>query len=551
MTTIGTTTTNGSLSQASSMSSGLDTEALVNAAVDGKKKTAYLMDDKIKTNAGKITAYQTLLTDSTALQNDIKALSSAEDNVLDANSAYLSADDGSDPTDYMDVSTDSTAVSGTYNITITQMAKAMKVNSSSISSKTADLGYSGAISLGLGSGSSANISITADMSLSEMTTAINAVSATTGVKATIISSAGGYTMVLSGTSNAKTINASGPVLQDLGILDAGGDFVKVSQEAKQAIISLDGTEITSDTNIFTDVVEGVDITLYSEKEGATITLEIDHDYASVKDALQNFIDDYNALRDFVMTQSKVSDNSASGDAVLFADGLLRTMQQQLYDLINTTNSHNGSIVNLANMGISFNSNNELEISDESALNDALLNHFGEVKALLQTQVSASSDSLKTLRSNAAADLSFTIDITTNSSGVITGAGIGGDSSMFTISGTRITGKTGTIYEGLVLVYTGTTSASISYDSKAGIADKMNHLLGSYTDASKGIITNAVNNLTDTNESLQTQSDRIKERADGYGEKLTNKYAAMEAKVKAAKLLKQQIEAIIAAWSNTK
>lgn len=295
------------------------------------------------------------------------------------------------------------------------------------------------------------------------------------------------------------------------------------------------------------MIEGVSITLYgvpTDTETA-ITVEVDYDYSGTKDAIQAFIDAYNDLRSYVVEQQATnSDGGAADAAVLYSDTTLKTYVNSIYSIVNGTFSGSDMLTSLADIGITFDGDNMLEISDETLLNDALINNYTEVMSLFQTSVETSSDNLSVLRSSSTqASLSFTLDIEVDGNGNITGALVNGDSSAFTVSGSRLIGIAGTIYEGITLAYVGTTNASLDVDLGQGLADRLYNLVDSYSNTTDGILQDRVTRLSNYDDTLQMKSDRIKERAEAYRETLIEKYAAMEAKISSANSLLAQIQAL--------
>lgn len=555
-TSTSTVVTSGSTTYISSTASGLDTDALIEAAVEQKTARADTIDAKITANEAKISAYETLqglLSDiSDALSDlaspDYSALGAS--NAFDEKAAYLTASDGSDATDVLAVSADDSAVAASYTIEVEQLAKAMKV-AASAQDKTAALGLEGVFSIGTGE-ASAEIEVTSDMTLEDIAEAIEAVSDDTGVSATLIQvSSGSYQMVLSAADTNTEIVAStvsgDDVLAGIGLTDADGAFATVLQAAQPAIITIDGVQVTSDTNELTDVVDGLSISLLqTTDEGSTITLDIEPNYETVKTAITDFITAYNALRDFVTTQQTVSsDGEVADDAVLFADTLLRSLTRTLSSILTSTSaSAAGDFDHLSDLGVTFDSGNYLELTDETALDDALLSNLADLESFFETSFEASDSGLKLLKNETTRSFDFTLEVTVDDDGTITGATVDGQDGLFTVEGSRIVGVEGTIYEGLSFALTATADTSIDIAITQGFANQIVNLLDAYADTSSGLIQSQIDNLTDVDTQLSTRAERIRTEAETYREKLIAKYATMETEVSAAKLLQQQIEAIL-------
>lgn len=145
-------------------------------------------------------------------------------------------------------------------------------------------------------------------------------------------------------------------------------------------------------------------------------------------------------------------------------------------------------------------------------------------------------------------LNVAIDIT-HSGAAITNASIGGDSSMFTVSGSLITGVAGTAYEGMTFAYVGTTSTTVNFTMEQGFADLVNSNMKSYTDLVLGSIQSEILDINDQNVLLNTRATRVRERADDFRNALIDKYARFEAQISAAKSVLAQLKALTASKSD--
>jgi flagellar hook-associated protein 2 len=133
--------------------------------------------------------------------------------------------------------------------------------------------------------------------------------------------------------------------------------------------------------------------------------------------------------------------------------------------------------------------------------------------------------------------------------VITGVSVGGNSSLFTVAGSLITGAKGTIYEGLSFALSPATTGSIAIKVEQGFANKITSLLNGYANTTNGTIQTQIASLETLDTDLTSKSDDIRTDAEDYRTKLINKYAAMESELSAAQLLQAQIKAILGASSD--
>jgi flagellar hook-associated protein 2 len=558
-TSTGTVGTSGSTTFLSGTVSGLDTTSLINAAVAQKTARADTIDAKVTANQTKISAYQTLQGLVSGVSSAIASLAAGTfssaattPSAFDETAAGVTASDGSTGSDYMAVSTEPGAAATSYQVSVTQLAKAMKV--ASAPQPPADpLGYAGTFSLGEAGGTAADITVTSDMTLQDLAKAINAATGTSGISASLIQVAGGSSrLVLSANDTNKAITATAAsgddVLAGIGLTDAGGAFVSTVQAAQPASLTIDGIAVTSDTNDLTDTVDGLSISLLgAPPAGVTLDLDVEPNYSDVKAGITGFITAYNKLRDFVVTNQTVgSDGSVPADAVLFADNMLRGVSQQLGDII--AGASGGAVSNISNLGISLDATNHLQLSDETELDNGLLSQLPDLKNFFQSSYTASDSALKLLNNDTQTSFDFNLDVTTDPSGALTGATVGGVSGLFNVDGARIIGAPGSIYEGLSFALVTTGSSSIHVSLNQGFANKVVSLAKQYGDAATGLIQGQISGLQAQDADDTQKSQDIRTAAETYRTTLVAKYAAMETEMSSAKLLQAQIAAIL---GNTK
>lgn len=549
-----TASTSGSTSYISSISSGLDTDALIDAAVAQKTARADTIDARVTANTTKISAYQQVQTLVEAVSDAMTALalpaysSLGSENAFDNRAGALTSASGSTVTG-LAVDVDSDAATGVYSVEVVQLAQAMKIAATPASSTTA-LGLTGVVSVGVEGGTAVDIAVTATTTLGDLAKAINAQSTTTGVQASLVKlDSTSFQLVLSAIDTNETIVlgaiSGDDVAQSIGLTDAGGALANVLREAQPAIITVDGATVTRSTNEMTDVIEGVSFSLVSATT-EPITLTITADNSAVKTAISDFVTAYNALKQYVLDQSAVaSSGGAADDAVLFADSLLRSLDQTLKTMINDVSaSASGDITRLSDIGVTWTSDNLLEISDETALNDAILSNARALESFFETDFSTSDTGLKLLRNNTSKSLAFTLSIQTDDSGAVTGVSANGDAAAFTISGSRLVGATGSAYEGLTFILSPASTGDISVSIQQGFANLLTQALTAYDSSTTSLIQSRIDSIETVNEDLATRSDKIRTDADAYREKLVARYAAMEAELTTAKLLQAQIEAIL-------
>ncbi|MGM4889933.1 flagellar filament capping protein FliD [Tardiphaga sp. 1201_B9_N1_1] len=544
------TTTSGTKTTTS-----VDWDALIEAQVATKTAAATTIQTSITANEAKISAYQQLQTLLTTLTTDTTSLSKSIVNSLSssaygARSATITSTGDVSASSAVSMAISNGAATGDHTLTVTQIATAHKVIGTAVADKSADLGLTGTFSIGLEGGTSADISVTSGMTLEDLVDTINAQTSTTNVQASIIQiSSNQYEMILSATKDNADITTSvvsgDDVLTTLGVTDSSGAFTDVLQESQPAIFSVDGITLTRDTNNITDVLSGVSFSLLqSTPSGSTVKISIDVDTSSIQTALQQFVTSYNAVRDYVTTQQTLSSSgTADTSAVLFGDGTMRSVTTQMEQVLNSIVGD----LSMSDLGLSFSDTNDL-VLDTSTLATTLADNIDGVIALLATKTTSSSAALAVVNTSSSPPSSFVMDIAVDSSGALS-VSVGGDSSLFTVSGRTIIGKAGTIYSGMAFSYSSTSSASVTITSTIGIAAQINAISSAASNKTSGSLQDLITNLQSQDDRMQQQIDDINERAAIYRTMLTTQYAKYQSAISSANSTLDYLSALLNASSD--
>ncbi|MCP1831434.1 flagellar hook-associated protein 2 [Bradyrhizobium sp. USDA 4532] len=535
-------------------STSIDWDALIEAEVNAKLAAATSITTTITANQAKITAYQSLQTELSTLATGLSSLSTSIINSIATNAfatraATISSTGDVSASSALNMSVNSGSATGDHTLQITQLATAQKVIGSSQSSSSMALGLSGTFSLGLSGGTGTAISITSGMSMQDIVDTINAQTSTTNVQASIVQvSSGSYEMVLTGTQDAADIaysSTSGDdILNKLGVTDTSGAFTDVLQKSQSAEFTLDGIALTRNTNDISDVLSGVTFDLLQPTpSGTSLNISIETDTSQITSALQTFVTNYNAFRDQVIAQSaQNSDGTAASSAVLFGDSTMRDLMTQLQQVLSGTVGG----MTMADLGLSFNENNELQL-DTGTLSTVLTQNLAGVTQLLSAQTATSSSQLSVVNTGTSPQ-SFTLDLTVDSTGTLTGASVGGDSSGFSAVGNTIIGNSGTIYAGMAFTYTGSTSQSITVTSSSGLATQL-YQLAHTSSGTSGQLQTMITNLQSRDTDLQSQVSDIQSNAATFKAQLQVQYANYQAAIESANNTLGYLKALLDAASS--
>lgn len=552
--------------------SGLDTAAIIEASLAVKRIPIDRLENKISQNDTRIAAFNEFKTLLGSLQSAVDGLRNPPgslgvlSNVFEQKSAFVSSDTSTPATDILGATATNNAAAGTYEIEVLQIAEAHKVSGSTLADVTTALAVTETLTVGLAGAAvedTVDIDITADMTASDVVFAINAVTGTTGVRASALKIADGdYRLVLTAEDTNKDIaitgDNGGATLAALNVsADNGATFDTVLQISQPAQLILDGiaTVIERDANEIDDLIDNVTIDLFKEDtaNGTVVTLEIENDLTGVKAQIESFVSAYNDVKAFLLSQAEVSEDGEVGAAaILFGDNLLRSLGRDLgLDLAQLVDGvGSGSLATLRGVGIEMDSEGMLTL-DSSALDANLIDKLDEVRGVFEFGFQASSPDIRLVSRNKLLDVgTFVI---TDPGGAIDGTNLQvGGVDAFEVDGGVLRGLDGTIYEGMSLAYTrdttdaGAAAQDITITTTTGIAERLYQRLDDYASQGDGLISEEVINLTAQNESFVDKILALEERLSIYQAVLIAKYSAMEQAIARAEAVGSQLEAFLKA-----
>lgn len=353
---------------ASGLGSGLDINGLVKQLMSAEARPVTALKTQQKSVSARLSAYGQLSSALATFQQALKGLSSGG----------LAAVSATSSSPALTVTAGHGALPGSYAIDVARIAQSHKLCSPGYASATADLG-SGSLSIAVGGGEPLMLA-PATHSLNDIAAAINgsglAVSATVLHDGSLL----GQRLVVSGkhtgAANAITLTGSGalasfsydPALPRTFSYDDGGNpptLMSQTQAAQDAQIMIDGLKITSPANTVSSAIAGVTLQL-TQSTSTPANVQITHDSAAVRSAIQGFAKAWNELRTLVSTQTAYNEATQTG-AVLHGDAGPRTVLAQLRATMSapvTIPMANASDVGrLADIGISFQKDGSMSISD--------------------------------------------------------------------------------------------------------------------------------------------------------------------------------------------
>lgn len=138
-----------------------------------------------------------------------------------------------------------------------------------------------------------------------------------------------------------------------------GAFTPVGERATDANFSINGVLLTRKDNVVSDAIPG--ITLQLNAVGADERLTISNDSTNLIEKVQNFVDSYNLIREFLVkaTGARVEGDEIAGS--LQSDVNARSILSRVRStLIAESSSKSGAVTHWSSLGVSLNRNGELE-----------------------------------------------------------------------------------------------------------------------------------------------------------------------------------------------
>jgi flagellar hook-associated protein 2 len=370
--------------------SNIDVNGIVTQLMAVERKPLAALDKREAGFQAKLTAYGTL-------RGALSALKSAAD-VLDDPSRFLSASLTSSDNAVVTGTASGAAARGSLNVQVEQLAQrqslvaagqvsvdgalgsgattTLTIERGTISGGTLSNGlYSGATFTPDAVGTAGTVTITAaNNTLAGIRDAINA--ANVGVKASIVrdGSAAPYRLVLqgadSGAANSVRVSVGGDsVLSDLLAYDpAGSQKLSQTTAAQDAKAQVNGVPLSSRSNVFSDVMDGVSLTLV--KTG-TATVTVGSSNTAVIQSVRDLVKSYNDFNKALGDLSR-SDPARKITGVLSGDASTRTLLLQLRATLSGAVTGGGLAdpATLSQVGLTFQRDGSLAL-DSARLSSAL------------------------------------------------------------------------------------------------------------------------------------------------------------------------------------
>jgi len=329
--------------------SGLQVNEIVDALV-GAEKVPY--ESRLNRKESQIT---TDISAVGALKSALEAVKESMANLADVDNYQKRSTKGSD--DFLSLTSSKEAEVGSYSVQVNALAEKHKLVSQNLSA-TDPVGE-GTLTLNSGS-NSFDVVVSDTATLADIRDSINDSEDNDSITATIITDNSGQHLVFSskesGLANAITITANdasdGDNTDNAGLSRLATPNLNEATAAADAQITIDNTiVVTSDTNVFEDVIDGIDITAKQIQgvDDKDSNISVVENNSNISSGLNGLVKSYNEL---VALAKNLGQAGEGGTGPLAGDSLLRGVMGKLrQELSANFDIGNGESMSLSQLGV--------------------------------------------------------------------------------------------------------------------------------------------------------------------------------------------------------
>ncbi len=318
--------------------------------------------------------YQSQLTALSKVESALREFRTAMNEMNSTTSSIIKNSATVSQDGYFTANADATALAGSYQIFVEQIASAHQVSADMPVDldSTTEIPTVGTLDLTINGETMSLDLATVDTdgdgiaTMADLVSAINNDSANPGVNATLVRSNGQTHFMLSssetGVANRISVSASGT--GQAWFEDAFTNLNEISAP-KDAVIWLgeegSGLQLTNSSNTFQGFIYGVDITVSKAQTTgeAPLSLNVGADAEATKEQVNQFVEAYNSLIATLDTYTKVGGEDEKR-GVLASDPTLRSIESQLTNIVR--NEFNG--MRLSDVGITISREGKMSIDSE-------------------------------------------------------------------------------------------------------------------------------------------------------------------------------------------
>ena len=375
-----TTSTTSAIS-ALGAGSGMDVKSLAANLVEAERAPRKdIIDKKIAKSEAGISGYSAI---KSALDGLKTALMDSKDQ-----SDFASITPRNSQEAAVSVSASSSASAGSHSINVSQLASSQRRLSQGfeLSSKSLNSGAGFSLNLSVHGGSNQTINIADGKDTpGGIVAAING--ANLGIKAQLVNTGevnAPFKIMVTGKTgslNDFTLTASIDPVFTPSDTSTGFLFETSLQDAKNAIINVDGMALTPSTNQLTDLIPGVTLDLYAPTSGPA-SVDLIRDTSDVKSRVSALVKAYNDANSVLNTVSDPKSTVSTYGGSLAGNSVVESIRSQMREILfKDSSTPSGLKKSLRDLGISLDKNGVMTL-DNAQLDSALSTNFDETVTML-------------------------------------------------------------------------------------------------------------------------------------------------------------------------
>lgn len=334
----------------SGLGSGFDWQTMIDQLKQAEvtAKINPLTSQKTKLQS-KVTAWKSLADKLSALKTAVDGMTETTDFDL-FKTTLTSSNPSVSAGSLLSATAGSGAGRGRFEVQVNQIAKAEKLQSTTVTTKTDSTGWTGSITL---AGHEVTLDGKSLISLRDELNALNTGDDPSGVIANILQvSTNDYRLILT----SEEAGAAG-----IALTDAPGNYFLDTplQDGADAAFSIDGISMTRSSNTVTDAVPGVTLNLLAgegETPTTTVTVDVTSDGEAMESKVKAFITAYNDVLEAIRQQMTYNAESKTTGGALFGDTIMKSIKSNLQNLF--LNSE------ISDLGVTVGSDNKLALDSE-------------------------------------------------------------------------------------------------------------------------------------------------------------------------------------------
>jgi flagellar hook-associated protein 2 len=564
--------------------SGIDVEGLIKGLTEARRQPAVILEKNMEANdavSGALGEMKDILNRFRDAANFLRSppgVANDAENIFEFRAASVSSNTSIAGSTYVNVTAEPGTNATIYDLSVTQLAtrsiyttntfSLTDANTAVVGAGAGDALRAGVLTIGA---AGTTVTLTAGDTLNQVVSKINAVKSNSGVEAVAVKVADGqYRLSLKSTSTGANQNyvPTAATFSNVGFA--------ISDAAVDAVIEFDGTTVTRHSNNIDDIVDGMTFNLLQVTPPATtLEVEIKADAELAKTGITNFVNAYNEFRLFAARQTQTGDDGKpSEDSLLSSNSTLtltRTrIDAEIASIVDGITA--GDPSRLADLGITFSdfpgdeetpfTRNILTI-DEDTLDSVLSSNFDAVRKVFEFDYSSDNPDFQIFQRTNGLDISA-FQLSINQTTGVYEASYDDDNNVATANvvvaldgeilttgtGVVMTGRQGTVLEGLTMIYGQAGNATVNVTVSQGISDRIYNTVDDLLDEDTGAVGVELRSLSDKNDRAKRDITRIDSQIERYREQLLNQYSALEAAIASSNNLLETLDAQANARNNS-